>query len=81
MAVDTEAERWSSRYSIAGPIGSVVVLPLLILKHTDQRSRQHPDPETHVPAGLDARPIIAFYDQTQDAVGGGGKQTLAQVSQ
>ena len=74
MAVDTEAERWSSRYSIAGPLGSVDVLPLLIL-NTDQRSRQHPDPETLGPAGPNARPIIALYDQTQDAVGGGGSNS------
>ena len=54
--------------------GSVVMFAIVDLKHTDQRSRQHPDPEAHGPAGPNARPIIAFYDQTQDAVGGGGSK-------
>ena len=64
------------QYCTVGPIGSVVASVAIVdLKtHTDQRSRQHPDPETHGPAGLNARPIIAFYDQTQDAVGGGGSK-------
>ena len=59
---------------IVGPVGSVIVLPVLILNHGPTIASTPPRGYPEDTSQDGARPIIALYDQTQDAVGGGGSK-------